>query len=73
MRAYMVDYFVERYPDLAKEKLGTDTLDTQLQYSIRFLLLRRGRHDPGIADEGQHHSGADGGTDDVQFHAGITA
>lgn len=36
MRAYMVDYFVERYPDLAKEKLGTDTLDTQLQYSIRF-------------------------------------
>ncbi len=35
MWAYMVDYFVERYCDLAREKLGTDTLDIQLQYSIR--------------------------------------
>lgn len=25
----------ERYSNLAKEKLGTDALDTQLQYSIR--------------------------------------
>jgi hypothetical protein len=25
-----------RYSDLAKEKLGVDTLDTQLSYSIRF-------------------------------------
>ncbi len=35
MWAYMVDYFAERYSRLAKKKLGTDTLDTQLQYSIR--------------------------------------
>jgi AcrR family transcriptional regulator len=35
MWAYMVEYFVERYSAMAKEKLGTDTLDTQLQYSIR--------------------------------------
>ncbi len=35
MWAYMVDYFAERYSGLAKEKLGTDTLDPQLQYSIR--------------------------------------
>ncbi len=35
MWSYMVEYFVERYSGMAKEKLGTDTLDTQLQYSIR--------------------------------------
>ncbi len=35
MWAYMVEYFAERYSSLAKEKLDTDTLDTQLQYSIR--------------------------------------
>ena len=33
---YMIEYFVRRYTDLAKEKLGVDTLDTQLAYSIRF-------------------------------------
>ena len=32
----MIEYFVSRYTDLAKEKLGVDTLDTQLAYSIRF-------------------------------------
>ncbi len=31
----MVEYFVERYSNLAREKLGIDTLDTQLTYSIR--------------------------------------
>ena len=31
----MVEYFAERYSNLAREKLGTNTLDTQLQYSIR--------------------------------------
>ncbi len=35
MWSYMVEYFVERYSCLAKEKLGTDVLDTQTQYSIR--------------------------------------
>ena len=35
MWAYMVEYFAERYSNLAREKLGTNTLDTQLQYSIR--------------------------------------
>ncbi len=35
MWAYMVEYFAEQYSSLAKEKLGTDTLDTQLLYSIR--------------------------------------
>ena len=28
-------YFVEKYSDLAKEKLGVDTLDTQTQFSVR--------------------------------------
>ncbi len=35
MWAYMVEYFAERYSNLAREKLGTNTLNTQLQYSIR--------------------------------------
>ncbi len=35
MWEYMIEYFVKRYSDLAKEKLGTDTLDMQTQYSIR--------------------------------------
>lgn len=33
---YMLEYFVKRYSDLAKEKLSVDMLDTQLAYSIRF-------------------------------------
>ena len=36
---YMVEYFVKRYTDLAKEKLGTDVLDPQLAYSIRFYCM----------------------------------
>ena len=36
---YMVEYFTKRYSDLAKEKLGTDMLDTQLAYSIRFYCM----------------------------------
>ncbi len=36
---YMVDYFVKRYTELAKEKLSIDTLDTQLSYSIRFYCM----------------------------------
>lgn len=32
---YMVEYFVDRYSRAAMEILGTDTLDTQLRYSIR--------------------------------------
>lgn len=35
MWAYIHEYFVEQYSDLAKEKLGVDTLDTQTQYSLR--------------------------------------
>ncbi len=35
MWSYVVEFFVERYTRRAKEKLGIDTLDTQLQYSIR--------------------------------------
>lgn len=35
MWAYIVEYFVEQYTGQAKEKLGVDALDTQLQYSIR--------------------------------------
>lgn len=33
---YMIEYFVRCYSVLAKEKLGVDTLETQLAYSIRF-------------------------------------
>ena len=36
---YMLEYFVKRYTDLAKEKLGTDVLDTQITYSIRFYCM----------------------------------
>ncbi len=36
---YMLEYFVRRYTDLAKEKLGTDVLDPQLAYSIRFYCM----------------------------------
>lgn len=36
---YMLEYFVKRYTELVKEKLGTDTLDTQLAYSIRFYCM----------------------------------
>lgn len=33
--AYMLEYFVQRYEKLAKEKLRTEVLDTQLRFSIR--------------------------------------
>ena len=36
---YMLEYFVKRYTELVKEKLGTDILDTQLAYSIRFYCM----------------------------------
>ncbi len=36
---YMLEYFVKRYSDLAKEKLGSDVLDTRLAYSIRFYCM----------------------------------
>ncbi len=36
---YMLEYFVKRYTDLAKSKLGIDRLDTQLAYSIRFYCM----------------------------------
>ena len=36
---YMLEYFVRRYTELAKEKLGTNILDTQLAYSIRFYCM----------------------------------
>ena len=32
---YMLEYFVKRYEAVAKEKLNTNVLDTQLKYSIR--------------------------------------
>ena len=35
----MVEYFTKRYSNLAKEKLGTDLLDPQLAYSIRFYCM----------------------------------
>jgi len=36
---YMVEYFVKRHTELVKEKLGTDILDAQLAYSIRFYCM----------------------------------
>lgn len=36
---YMVEYFVARYTELAKEKLGTNMLDTQTAYSIRLYCM----------------------------------
>lgn len=36
---YMLEYFVRRYTELAKEKLSTGALDTQLAYSIRFYCM----------------------------------
>lgn len=35
MWSYMLEYFVTRYTELAKERLDTERLDTQTQYSIR--------------------------------------
>ena len=35
----MLEYFVRRYTELVKEKLGSDLLDTQLAYSIRFYYM----------------------------------
>ena len=35
----MLEYFVRRYTELAKEKPDTDILDTQLAYSIRFYFM----------------------------------
>ena len=32
---YMLEYFVEEYSRIAREKLGVDTLDTQLAFSLR--------------------------------------
>jgi AcrR family transcriptional regulator len=36
---YMVEYFTASYSDLAKEKLGTNMLDTQTAYSIRLYCM----------------------------------
>lgn len=36
---YMLEYFVRRYTELVKERLGTDILDAQLTYSIRFYCM----------------------------------
>ncbi len=36
---YMVEYFAASYSALAKEKLGTDILDTQTAYSIRLYCM----------------------------------
>ena len=36
---YMVEYFTASYSELAKEKLGTDILDTQTAYSIRLYCM----------------------------------
>ena len=36
---YMLEYFAKRYAELTKEKLGTDILDPQLAYSIRFYCM----------------------------------
>ncbi len=36
---YMLEYFVRRYTELVKEKLGTDILGPQLAYSIRFYCM----------------------------------
>ncbi len=36
---YILEYYVREYTKLAKEKLGTDVLDTQLVYNIRFYCM----------------------------------
>ena len=36
---YMLEYFVQRYTELAKEKLGVDLINAQLAYSIRFYCM----------------------------------
>lgn len=36
---YMLEYFVRRYTELVKEKLGAEVLDAQLAYSIRFYCM----------------------------------
>ena len=42
MWQYMLEYFVESYAQMAKQNLGTDTLDTQILYSIRlYCIIKR--------------------------------
>ena len=67
----MVEYFAERYSNLAREKQGTNTLDTQLQYSIRLYCYGAVgmTREWLMKDEGQHHSSEDSRAADVQFHA----
>lgn len=36
MWSCMLEFFVKRYTEAAKEKSGAETLDTQTKYSIRF-------------------------------------
>ena len=66
----MLEYFVRRYTELVKKKLGTDTLDTQLAYSIRFYCMGS----VGMTREWVLYdnitSAETGGTDDVSIHAG---
>lgn len=38
-QSFLSGYFVRRYTELVKEKLGSDLLDTQLAYSIRFYCM----------------------------------
>lgn len=35
MWAYMLEYFADRYTELARERLGTEVLDEQTRFSIR--------------------------------------
>ena len=35
MWKYMLEYFVDRYTQMAEEKFNTNSLDAQIQYSIR--------------------------------------
>ena len=67
---YMLEYFARRYTELVKEKLGTDILDTQLAYSIRFYCMGS----VGMTREwvltDNITLGGNRRADDVHFHAG---
>ena len=65
---YMLEYFVERYAQMAKQNLDTDTLDTQILYSMA-ILLRGSGNDKGMGANRQHNPRTDSRTDDARIHA----
>ena len=64
MWAYMHEYFVKRYTEIAGERSGVE-LGRPDHVQHPPLLLRHSRHDAGMADERQHRAGENRRANDV--------